>query len=99
MTDHHHFILTNFDAHTIDLEPFQYAGTNITAVRLVDPENEILQKFTGHLTEPEPTTTPSEAEAEADADPGADADAETNANPNADENETKEPPEEGLSIN
>lgn len=29
--------------HTIDLEPFQYGGTNITGIRLVDPENPMME--------------------------------------------------------
>lgn len=52
MTDQHNFLITNFDAHTVDLEPYQYAGTNITGFRLVDPENEILKKFAEDLTKP-----------------------------------------------
>jgi hypothetical protein len=27
------------DMHTIDLEPYQYGGTNITGIRLVDPSD------------------------------------------------------------
>jgi hypothetical protein len=30
MTDHHQYIVTTMDMHTIDLEPYQYGGTNIT---------------------------------------------------------------------
>ena len=32
------------DLHTIDLEPYQYGGTNITGLRMVDPKNDIVQK-------------------------------------------------------
>lgn len=32
MTNKHHYLITNLDAHILDLEPFQYSETNITAV-------------------------------------------------------------------
>lgn len=37
--------------HTIDLEPFQYSGTNITGIRLVDPENPMLVELTKYISE------------------------------------------------
>ncbi|XP_055684020.1 glutamate receptor ionotropic, kainate 2-like [Lutzomyia longipalpis] len=46
MTDYHQFIITNPDLHTIDLEPYQYSGTNITGVRLYDPEDPRVQQIT-----------------------------------------------------
>lgn len=39
MTDHHKIIITTPDLHTIDLEPYQHSGTNITGIRLIDPED------------------------------------------------------------
>ena len=33
------FVYTFQDLHLVDLEEFKYAGTNLTAFRLVDPEN------------------------------------------------------------
>lgn len=42
MSDQHQFIITSLDLHTIDLEPFQHGGTNITGVRLIDPEDPVL---------------------------------------------------------
>lgn len=39
MTDYHKFIVTTPDLHTLDLEPFQYSGSNITGIRLIDPED------------------------------------------------------------
>lgn len=92
MTDHHHFILSNFDAHTIDLEPFQYAGTNFTAIRLVDPENEILQKFAEALAPPEPEPEP-ESEPESTTASELMLDANTEA---TDTSATTEAPAEGL---
>lgn len=96
MTDQHHFILTNFDAHTIDLEPFQYAGTNFTAARLVDPENETLQKFAEHLAEPEPTTAPTEspnepaAEGESNGDDDANSETDGDGIAKTEKSETQE---------
>jgi hypothetical protein len=44
MTDVQNYIITTLDLHTIDLEPYQYGGTNITGLRMVDPKNDIVQK-------------------------------------------------------
>ncbi|XP_059617774.1 uncharacterized protein LOC132262512 [Phlebotomus argentipes] len=46
MTDYHQFIITNLDLHTLDLEPYQYSGTNITGIRLYDPEDLRVQQIT-----------------------------------------------------
>lgn len=32
ITDHYNYIITNLDLATLDLEPFQYGGANITGV-------------------------------------------------------------------
>ncbi|XP_065566794.1 glutamate receptor ionotropic, kainate 2-like [Artemia franciscana] len=37
MTSEYSYVLTTLDLHTINLEDYQYGGTNITALRLVDP--------------------------------------------------------------
>ncbi|XP_049532370.1 glutamate receptor ionotropic, kainate 2 isoform X1 [Anopheles darlingi] len=39
MSDYHSYLITSLDLHTINLDEFKYGGTNITAFRLVDPEN------------------------------------------------------------
>ncbi|XP_039445715.1 glutamate receptor ionotropic, kainate 2 isoform X2 [Culex pipiens pallens] len=49
MTDYHQFIITSMDLHTIDLEPYQYSGTNITGIRLVDPDEEKIHQVTEFL--------------------------------------------------
>lgn len=36
MSEYHNYFITSLDAHTVDLEDFQYGGTNISAFRLVD---------------------------------------------------------------
>lgn len=46
MTDQHQFLITTPDMHTIDLEPFQYSGTNITGVRFVSPDNPLVEQVT-----------------------------------------------------
>lgn len=51
MTDQHQFILTNFDSHTINLEPYQYSGTSITTIRLIDPEHQILKEMAEYMDE------------------------------------------------
>lgn len=51
MTDYHQFIITNMDMHTIDLEPYQYSGTNITGIRLVDPESPLVEELTKYIAE------------------------------------------------
>lgn len=37
ITSERHFIITNLDAQTIDLTPFQYAEAKITIFRIVQP--------------------------------------------------------------
>ncbi|KAJ8910751.1 hypothetical protein NQ315_017208 [Exocentrus adspersus] len=39
MTDIYRYIIANLDMQTVELQPFQYAGTNITGVRVMDPES------------------------------------------------------------
>lgn len=46
LTDHHKIIVTNPDFHTLDLEPYQYSGTNITGVRFIDPEDIRVRQIT-----------------------------------------------------
>jgi hypothetical protein len=44
MSDYHSYLITSLDLHSVDLEEFKYGGTNITALRLVDPDDPELQK-------------------------------------------------------
>lgn len=44
MSDYHSFLITSLDLHTVDLEEFKYGGTNITALRLVNPDNSVVQE-------------------------------------------------------
>lgn len=43
MSDYHSFLITSLDLHTVDMEEFKYGGTNITALRLVNPDNSMVQ--------------------------------------------------------
>lgn len=51
MTDSHQFVITTMDLHTIDMEPYQYSGTNITGIRLVNPENSLMEHVTNFMAE------------------------------------------------
>jgi hypothetical protein len=37
------------DLHLVDLEDFRYGGTNITAFRLVDPNNPLVQEVVRYI--------------------------------------------------
>nr|XP_018900134.1 PREDICTED: glutamate receptor ionotropic, kainate 3-like [Bemisia tabaci] len=43
MGSEHSFIVTSLNLHAMDLEPFQYSGTNITGMRLFDPDDPQVQ--------------------------------------------------------
>lgn len=49
MIDKYHYIITNLDAQTIDLEPYQYSGANITVLRMVDTSSPILVNYAEYL--------------------------------------------------
>lgn len=51
LSDEHQLIVTSLDMHTIDLEPFQHSGTNITAARLVQPDSEFVKQITEEFIE------------------------------------------------
>lgn len=64
MTDAHQFIVTTPDMHTIDLEPYQYSGVNITGVRMVNPENPLVVQVTGFIADALRQAAESKSEAE-----------------------------------
>lgn len=41
MTKHYRWIITNLDAHSVDLEPYQYSGVNITVFRILNTNHPI----------------------------------------------------------
>lgn len=51
LSDQHQVIITSLDLHTIDLEPFQHGGTNITGVRLINPDDEMVKQVTDFIAE------------------------------------------------
>ncbi|XP_053993470.1 glutamate receptor ionotropic, kainate 2-like [Hylaeus volcanicus] len=44
MSEKNKVIITNLDAQTLDLEPYQFSGVNFTGVRLIDPESELVNR-------------------------------------------------------
>ncbi|RLU25956.1 hypothetical protein DMN91_002119 [Ooceraea biroi] len=44
LSDKHKVIVTSLDLQTLDLEPYQYSGVNFTGLRLIDPEDPIVQQ-------------------------------------------------------
>ncbi|KAK4305191.1 hypothetical protein Pmani_022910 [Petrolisthes manimaculis] len=44
MTSYHNYFITSLDLETIDLEEFRHGGTNITSLRLVSPDNPLVQQ-------------------------------------------------------
>lgn len=53
LTDQYRWILTNLDAHSLDLYQFIYGGTNITTFRILDENHPIFAKDS--RARPEPT--------------------------------------------
>ncbi|CAL4122174.1 unnamed protein product, partial [Meganyctiphanes norvegica] len=45
MTSYHNYIITSLDLHLVDLEDFKYGGSNVTAVRLIDPDREAVRSL------------------------------------------------------
>ncbi|XP_072382958.1 glutamate receptor ionotropic, kainate 1-like isoform X2 [Diabrotica undecimpunctata] len=46
MNENFNLFLTNLDAHTVNLTPFQYSNANITGIRLINPYKDDVQKTT-----------------------------------------------------
>ncbi|XP_070167336.1 glutamate receptor ionotropic, kainate 2-like isoform X1 [Polyergus mexicanus] len=44
LSEKYNVIVTSLDLQTLDLEPYQYSGVNITGVRLINPESSIVQR-------------------------------------------------------
>ncbi|XP_069951466.1 glutamate receptor ionotropic, kainate 2-like [Cherax quadricarinatus] len=44
MTSYHNYFITSLDLHTVNLDDFRHSGTNVTALRIVDPENPLVQR-------------------------------------------------------
>ncbi|XP_037082453.1 glutamate receptor ionotropic, kainate 2-like [Pollicipes pollicipes] len=48
MNQYFSYLLTSLDVHTVDLDDFRYLGTNITALRLVDPDQPTASQVLRH---------------------------------------------------
>lgn len=48
-TEYHQFFIINLDAHTVNLEPYQYSGTNISTIRIVRTDDSIMHEFEEYL--------------------------------------------------
>ncbi|XP_011251852.2 glutamate receptor ionotropic, kainate 2 isoform X1 [Camponotus floridanus] len=44
LSEKYKVIVTSLDLQTLDLEPYQYSGVNFTGLRLIDPEDPIVQQ-------------------------------------------------------
>lgn len=89
LIDKYEFIITNLDAHTIDLEPFQYSDASITLVRMIDTTSAILTEYAEYLKKS------SSAEKNAGDDESApENENEPELNENEMEEEAQEPPEQ-----
>ncbi|XP_011157526.3 glutamate receptor ionotropic, kainate 2 isoform X2 [Solenopsis invicta] len=55
MSERYKVFVTSLDLQTLDLEPYQYSGVNLTGIRLIDPKSPIvqrtLQSFNWNLTD------------------------------------------------
>lgn len=58
LSDSHHYIIMHPDMHTIDLSPYQFGGSNITGVRIVDPADENIIEVATELHERMNTSDP-----------------------------------------
>lgn len=64
LIDKYHFIITNLDAHTIDLEPFQYSGANITIFRMIDASSAFLTEYGDYVKQAAKEEKPAEENGE-----------------------------------
>lgn len=55
MTNEYHYIITNLDLHTLDLTPYQYSETNITGIRFINPESEVLRSVAFDIYDQNPS--------------------------------------------
>uniref|UniRef100_A0A1A9V4Z1 Receptor ligand binding region domain-containing protein n=1 Tax=Glossina austeni TaxID=7395 RepID=A0A1A9V4Z1_GLOAU len=53
MTGAYRYIISDLDLQTIDLEPYQHSDANITGIRLISPENELVLEVAKALYEEE----------------------------------------------
>ncbi|XP_011690717.1 PREDICTED: glutamate receptor ionotropic, kainate 2-like isoform X2 [Wasmannia auropunctata] len=44
ISENYRVIIASLDLQTLDLEPYQYSGVNLTGIRLIDPESSIVRR-------------------------------------------------------
>lgn len=96
--DKYQYIITGLDAHTIDLEPFQYSGANITVIHLVDTSSAVFTAYAEYLKKNAPEEEKPEGEGgEEEGGEGEAANEEAPENPeeSPNEDEGNEEKEEG----
>lgn len=64
MIDKYQYIITNLDAHTIDLEPYQYSGANITLIQMVDTSHDTFTEYDEYLKKTKAAVEEEEAKKE-----------------------------------
>lgn len=62
LTEGNHYMIVTLDAHTIDLEPYQYSGTNFTLVRIVNPASPLMDAFSEYMKNFEPGSEQDDAD-------------------------------------
>lgn len=82
LVDKYQIIITNLDAHTIDLEPYQYGGANITTLRMVDAASAYLSEYAEYMKKMA-------------KDEQKNNEGEENANPDDEEPKNEENPDDG----
>jgi len=95
LTDQFQFIITSLDMHTIDLEPFQHSGTNITGARMISPDDPFVKEITDFFIEKHK----SEKESKEKTSDDDDDDDENEDNEDGDNDEEEEEPDENKENN
>lgn len=97
MIDKYNYIITNLDAHTIDLEPYQYSGANITVLRTIDTTSPILASYAEYLkNQPEEEKKEGEEGAPGEGqEEGANENGDGSPNEDEPQPEAEEPAEDG----
>ncbi|XP_076267436.1 glutamate receptor ionotropic, kainate 3-like [Rhynchophorus ferrugineus] len=68
MTHEYNYFITNLDAHTRDLSPFQWSQSNITGIRMINPDSAYVQEISKEIfadqVDEDPSQTASRLETE-----------------------------------
>lgn len=95
LVDDYQIILTNLDAHTIDLEPYQHGGANITTISMVDAASESMTAYAEYMKKKAAEDKKEKkVEGEGEGEGEESADAEPKNEENADGGEAAAAPED-----